>query len=92
MSVMIRCDGGCGATTKNLSEFSTVGYVKSRHYCEPCFDSVQEFLGKLDDIHTSFAKLFTEDVETIRKAWLEDHETGSLPDMLPPSELQEEPG
>ena len=90
MSVVIRCDGGCGKTTTNLSAFKTLGYVRNKHYCEECAVTVDSYREGVDLLHDGHVKAFTESMEELRSEWLASHPQGQLPDTMPPSQMPEE--
>lgn len=80
--IVIRCDGGCGETTREVKEFITIGYVSSHHYCHDCAESVSEFKGKIDDLHTRMAAEFMKEQDSLRTEWAKRHPEGQLPDLI----------
>ena len=80
--ILVHCDGGCGKTTKEASEFHEIGLIRSRQYCKDCEESVAEYERFLDALHTEMALEFEAKMRSLRDGWMLEHPEGSLPDVL----------
>ena len=56
MGLVAQCDGGCGATTDDVSKFKEFGVIKKVWYCEKCAPALQATYDHRDNLHTRYAK------------------------------------
>jgi len=82
MGLIAQCDGGCGATTDNVSKFKEFGIVKKVWYCEKCAVPMQAVYDQRDKLHTEYAKELETDL-------LKD--LGWLIEKLPSARLPDAP-
>lgn len=62
MGLIAQCDGGCGATTDDVSQFKEFGIVKKVWYCEKCAESLDELYEERDELHTKHARALEDDL------------------------------
>ncbi|MCK5610482.1 hypothetical protein KAR91_51895 [Candidatus Pacearchaeota archaeon] len=72
------CDG-CEAMTDDSDEFTTKGHALKRQYCPDCLSKVEDYMGKLDDLHTKTAKAFQSKLGGLQKTFSKDG--FNLPDV-----------
>jgi hypothetical protein len=62
MPIVVECDGGCGATTRDIKEFTEFGIAKRVWYCEKCAGTLKALYDQRDTLHTLHAKSFGSDL------------------------------
>ena len=80
MPIRIECDGGCGATCSDESEFVVMGHFAKCYYCEDCAKSVTAFNEARDVLHTDIAGKWQAGLKKLKAKWAKEHSGGSLPD------------
>ncbi len=81
MSTVFICDGGCGKTVADKTEFSDRGIVDVKSYCGDCIGEVDIFIEKMSLAHTKHAGALSDEIGDLSAAWLKEHTPGGeLPD------------
>ena len=80
MGLIAQCDGGCGATTDDVSKFKEFGIVKKVWYCEKCAPSLQTLYDVRDKLHTLHAKFLESDLLEGVSIFVNKNEKARLPD------------
>lgn len=72
------CDGGCGHAGP-IEDFTELGVVKKRLYCDDCVESVRAYMAAVDQLHIDSAQAFIKGREALILAWHRGHRSGVLP-------------
>jgi len=62
MGLIAQCDGGCGATTDDVSTFTEFGIVKKVWYCEKCAAALYKLYDERDDAHVRHSRALAVDL------------------------------
>lgn len=57
MGLVAQCDGGCGASTTDVSTFTKFGVIRKVYYCDKCKKVLQGLYDDRDESHTAYAEL-----------------------------------
>ena len=80
MGLIAQCDGGCGATTNDVKNYSEFGKIKKVWYCEECKQLLEDLYLTRDRLHTEVAAEFRNRLLRVLDAFGQLHPKARLPD------------
>jgi hypothetical protein len=80
MGLIAQCDGGCGATTDDVTTFKEFGIVKKVSYCEKCEMALADLYAARDEIHTEHAQDLAAELLVNVAVFVDRNPKAKLPD------------
>ena len=80
MSHIISCDGGCGYTSIDPSDFTVVGVITEREYCYECAPIALQYQKDLDALHDELTHNWKTKVDRLKANTRKRLPKGELPD------------
>ena len=80
MGLIAQCDGGCGATTDDVNDYTKFGTIKKVWYCEECAKHMADLYLARNKLHTEVAAEFHSRLLRVLDAFGQLHPKARLPD------------
>lgn len=80
MSHIISCDGGCGYTSIDTTDFTIVGLITEHEYCHKCAPVALKYQKDLDDLHDELTRSWKSKVDMLKAKTRKLLPGGELPD------------
>ena len=80
MAIIVECDGGCGDTTDDVSNFSEFGIIKKVWYCAKCAGALEVLYMERDAAHTRHATALEAELMDRLSAFVAANPEARLPD------------
>ena len=80
MGLIAQCDGGCGATTDDVSKFKEFGVARKVWYCDKCRVALQDLYAARDEIHTAHANDLAAELLVNVAVFIDQNPKARLPD------------
>ena len=80
MGLIAECDGGCGATTDDVSNFGEFGIIKKVWYCAKCAGKLEVLYMERDAAHTRHATALNAELTESLATFIAANPKARLPD------------
>ncbi len=80
MGLIAQCDGGCGATTKDVKDYSEFGVVRKVWYCAKCAGALEVLHMQRDAAHTRHARALEAELLGRVAEFVAAHPLARIPD------------